>query len=138
NKRIYHALNMVLPMQSNILHIANDYGQVDILLVSKYLDRKITTFIKDSTKYIIAKNCFTNTHRKVKYILDFQNLDFQKFDTLLLTDANSMEYVTNLDLGQFENVVIVYNEKLVEKIRSLGYEIANKLDHVVVLKKSIH
>ena len=138
NKRIYHALNMVLPMQSNILHIANDYGQVDILLVSKYLDRKITTFIKDSTKYIIAKNCFTNTHRKVNYILDFQNLDFQKFDTLLLTDANSMEYVTNLDLGQFENVVIVYNEKLVEKIRSLGYEIANKLDHVVVLKKSIH
>lgn len=138
NKSIYHDLNVVLPMQTNILHVANDYGQVDILLVSKYLDRKITTFIRDSTKYIVAKNCFTNTHRKINYILDFQNLDFQKFDTLLLTDDNAMEYVTILDFSQFEKVVILKNKKLVEKIKTLGFMIAIKLDHVVVLKKTKH
>ena len=139
NKSIYHTLNMKLPVQTNMLHIANDYGQIDILLVSKYLDRKITTFIEDSNKYIIAKNCFTNTHRKVKYISNFQNLDFQKFDTLLLTDDNSIEYVTILDLNQFENIVIVdNNEKLVKKIITLGFKIAIQLDHVIILNKSRH
>ena len=31
---------MKLPMQTNTLHIANDYGQIDILLVSKYFDKE--------------------------------------------------------------------------------------------------
>lgn len=138
NKSIYHALNLELPMQTNILHIADNYGQIDILLVSKSIDRKITTFIKDSNKYNIAKNCLTNHKRKVNYIVDFQNLDFQKLDTLLLTDGEATEFLINLNLNQFKKVIVVDNEELINKIIALGFETESERDHITVLKKSRH
>ena len=138
NKSVYHTLNKALPVQSNLLHIADDYGQIDILLVSKYLDRKIITFIGDSNKQNIAKNCFINIHKKVNYIVNFQNLDFQKFDTLLLTDDNALDYLEDFDFNFFNKIVILNNDKLKEKILSLEFDTSIKYDNILVLKKSKH
>ena len=55
NKQIYHTLNEIVPIKSTILHLTNNFGQIDILLVAKHLDRKITTYISDSKKQIIAR-----------------------------------------------------------------------------------
>jgi len=124
-------------MRSKILHLADDYGQVDILLVSKYLDRKITTFIKDATKYNIANNCYTNSHRKVKYISDLSALELLQFDTLLLTSSKSIENIGSKELSKFELVVVMNEVYPIAKIIETGFKTKNEYKNIVFLKKYI-
>ena len=137
NKGYYHQLNVKLPMKSKILHLADDYGQVDILLVSKYLDRKITTFIKDATKCNIANNCYTNSHRKVKYISDLSALELLQFDTLLLTSSKSIENIDSKELSKFELVVVMNEVYPIAKIIETGFKTKNEYKNIVFLKKYI-
>jgi len=97
-------------MKSKVFHLANDYGQINILLVSKYLDRKITSFIKDKNKYNIAKNCYTTEFRKVNYVDNYENIDFQKFDVLVLSDLNVKMNLKENDLYSFKIIIIANKE----------------------------
>ena len=97
-------------MKSKVFHLADDYGQIDILLVSKYLNRKITSFIKDKNKYNIAKNCYTTEFRRVNYVDNYENIDFQKFDVLVLSDLNVKMNLKEKDLHCFDKIVIVNKE----------------------------
>ena len=97
NKKEYHILNEEIPMRAKILHIGDDYGQLDILLVSKSLDRKITTFIQDEAKQKVARNCYTSKKRNVNYISEMDTLDYSIFDTLVLTNSKS-ETIINIKI----------------------------------------
>ncbi len=135
NNSLYHNLNLVISKNTKIFHVADDYGQIDILLVSKYLGRQITTYIKNPNKYAIANHCFTNTHRKVNYISDFQNLDFRKFETLLLTDDNAIDYFDEIDFTHFEKIVCSNKEQLIKKVTELGFENKIGIKNFMVLSK---
>ena len=135
NKNVYHSLNEIVPMRSKILHIANDFGQIDILLISKYLDRKITSFIKDKNKQPVARNCYTNKKRRVEYISAMNNLDYSIFDTLLLTNSESESIIDNSKLENFKKIIIVNRACSVEKIIALGFKIIKEKDQVVLLEK---
>ena len=96
--------------RANILHIGNDYGQIDILLKSKYLDRKITSFIINEDKCIIAKNCYTTKVRKVNYIENLNNITVADKSILLLSNINDNSVLDNLDLTQFIQVVLLNSD----------------------------
>jgi hypothetical protein len=135
NLSFYHQLNMRLPMKSKILHIADDYGQIDILLVSKYLDRRITTFIKDKSKSIIAKNCYTNIFRKVKYISDLITFDTKQIETLLLTNSKDIQEVSSVELSNFDLIVVVNDAYPISKIIDKGFNINVQYENITFLKK---
>jgi len=135
NKNVYHSLNEIVPMRSKILHIANDFGQIDILLVSKYLDRKITSFIKDKNKQSVARNCYTNKKRRVKYISEMNTLDYSIFETLLLSNPESESIIDNSKLENFKKIIIVNKACSVEKIIALGFKIIKEKDQVILLEK---
>ena len=101
NKKAYHLLNNNIPMRSKILHIGEDYGQLDILLVSKYAERKITSFIADETKQKVARNCYTSKKRKVNYISEIEELDKSVFQTIVLVNTN---IETIIDISKFPNL----------------------------------
>lgn len=124
NKAIYHSLNSKVPMKSKIFHLADDYGQINILLVSKSLDRKITTFIGDKQKSAIAKNCYTCSNRKVKYVSKIDKDDIKKMDCLLLTSAMSIQFIDNIDLTTFERIVCFDQEQIINKISKSGFKIS--------------
>ena len=134
NKGIYHVLNDKLPMKSSILHIADDYGQIDILLVSKYIDRRITAFMDNQTKVSVAKNCYTSSHRKVNYVSDIEQVEVQKFDSLLLTSSRSLEIIDSFDLTNFENIVCVNQDQNTSKIIEKGFEISYTDEYIVCFK----
>ena len=136
NKGSYHKLNLELPMKSKILHIADDYGQRDILLVSRSLNRKITSFIFDKEKRNIARNCYTNSHRRVNHVSNIKELNMGYFDTLLLTNAKSEEIIDTSKIINFNHVVIVDQIFPLENILSLGYEIRNEIENIVLLEKN--
>ena len=121
-------------MKSSILHIADDYGQIDILLVSKYIDRRITTFIDNQTKVSVAKNCYASLLRKVNYVPDIKQVETQKFDSLLLTSSRSMEIIDSFDLTNFEQIVCVNQDQNTSKIIEVGFEISYTDEYIVCFK----
>ena len=137
NKSLYHNLNNYIKMKTKILHLANDYGQTDILLISKSIERKITTFISDTKKREIALHCFTLKSRKVSYIdsLTTNDLNLEQFNTLLITDINANEYVSLLNLTNFETIVVVNKIFPIEDILLLGFKLHFKNTHINLLKQ---
>ncbi len=105
NKALYHTLNEVIPLKTTIFHIANDYGQIDILLKSKSLDRKITTFIKNDLKRKVAQNCYTTQIRKVDYV---EHLETQIIENsiLIISNTNLSDQVS-INLAKFEQIILV-------------------------------
>ena len=135
NKQWYFTLNKIVPIKSKILHIADDFGQIDILLVAKFLDRKITTFIQDKDKQTIAKSCFTNLHRGVKYLFKFEEQLQLNFDVLLITSKDSENVISLSEIEKFKEIIIVNNAYTIKKIETIGFVIVSEKNNIVLLKK---
>jgi len=132
NKLIYKKLSDILPAKANIIHLADDYGQIDILLVARFLDRKITTLIEDQEKRLIAKHCYTNLHRKVEYLDDFGQFSLKNDDFLIISVdfENNKEVHEIVDLG-INNVFLVKNNHLMNEFTRKGYQIKSQ-DHYTI------
>ena len=135
-KRDYNELNIVLPMKAKILHIADDYGQLDILLVAKSIERKITSFLLDESNCLIAKNCFTSRSRGVDYISTLDNLDLFRFDVLLISSGNNTEDVWDAIIDRFDRIVIINSGVSEEKFKNLGYSKENISERVFLLNRT--
>lgn len=107
NKGIYQAMNLQLPMQSKILHIGNDFGQIDILLVARSMERKISSVMFDERNYVIAKNCLTTQRRNVNYIKRIEDVDIQLFDVLVISEFNTIDLLSINDICNFETILLV-------------------------------
>ena len=64
----YHELAHSLPEKARILHIADDYGQLDFLLLLTYPERKIVSVITDDEKRAIAQHSYLTKIRKIQYV----------------------------------------------------------------------
>ena len=133
NKDKYLVLNNNIPMKSKIVHFGDDFGQIDILLVAKSLDRKITCIITNDEKQCIAKNCYTNTSRKVNYNNSIDTLLFENYDVLLVSNINSDHQLKDPVILRFKTIVVVDNSLVVTKIKELGFQISFEKESVVFL-----
>ncbi|WP_238988384.1 MMPL family transporter [Aureibaculum marinum] len=135
NKQIYKELSDGLPVKSDITHIADDYGQIDILLVSRFLDRKISCYIQDHEKRNIAKNCYTVIHKKVNYLNDFEQLISQNIKFLIISALITTPSVVKriIDL-QISNIFLVKNKRLSEEFVKNGYHIKCQNKSVIYLE----
>jgi len=107
NKSIYYTLNQQLPMKCNVLHVGNDLGQLDILLVARSLERKITSVIFDDKNDLIARNCYTSKQRPVDYLTSLDNVETKLFDVLLLSDKKVINSIKKEDLEGFKQIILV-------------------------------
>lgn len=134
-KKKYLILNNKTPLKSKILHFADDFGQLDILLVAKSLDRKITSIISDNDKYRIAKNCYTNNHRKVKYALNVDDILTSDFEVLLVSTPNLFNNIDESIVLNFKTIIVFNTSLVVNRVVALGYDIKYEKESVVLLSK---
>lgn len=85
NKSVYFELNKQIPKDANILHIADDFGQKDILLALQKPGRTIFSCIKDIEKRQIAQQSYLVKKRKINYIANMNEMN-KKIDVLLISD----------------------------------------------------
>jgi 1-acyl-sn-glycerol-3-phosphate acyltransferase len=85
NKSVYFELNKHIPKNASILHMADDFGQKDILLTLYQAERRIFSFIKDDERRATAKQTYLVKKRKLKYISSIPEID-KKIDILLISD----------------------------------------------------
>lgn len=85
NKSVYFELNKHIPKNASILHMADDFGQKDILLTLYQAERRIFSFIKDEERRATAIQTYLVKRRKLNYISSIPEID-KKIDILLISD----------------------------------------------------
>ncbi len=88
NKSVYFELNKHIPKDANILHMADDFGQKDILLTLYQAERRIFSLIQDDEKRAVAIHNYMVKRRKLHYIKDISEVT-KTIDVLLVSDKNS-------------------------------------------------
>ncbi|MCF6346973.1 MAG: MMPL family transporter [Flavobacteriaceae bacterium] len=137
NKELYKTVADILPLKAEISHLADNYGQLDILLVSRSIDRKITTFIDDDEKQIIASNCYTTMHRKVNYVQTIDKLITKK-TTILIISSGSKKLISELKNPlpvELREVILIDNEKFKDYFSERGFNRYNNETNIIHLKK---
>ncbi|MDF2553699.1 MAG: glycerol acyltransferase [Chryseobacterium sp.] len=130
NKSVYFELNKHIPKDANILHIADDFGQKDILLTLQQAGRRVFSLIKDEEKRQIAENNYVVKTRKINYIKNISEIT-KDIDVLLVSDARfNVNEITQLP----KTIIFVNAENIVfenpafnlvftsESIRVFGHE----------------
>lgn len=128
NKSKYFNLNKYFKKDEKILHIANDYGQIDILLLLQQASRKIFTFIKNLEKREIAEQNYLVQRRKLIYLKNLTDIS-KKPDVLLISDEN-------FDLKSLENLPpkIIYFKVEAPQEGISGYILENQEDGIAVYR----
>jgi len=87
HKSVYFELDRHIPKDASILHIADDFGQKDILLTLYQAERRIFSFIENNERRQTATQTYLVKRRKLNYINDFSEIN-KDIDVLLVSDHN--------------------------------------------------
>lgn len=136
NLQLYFDLNKWIDFKARILHIANDYGQLDILLALQEPQRKIDSVIISEENRAIAKTNYLLKKRKIHYLDPNTLSTLKNYDVVLISNE---EAVTNLVgvCNLASTIIILKNKNLKELIASFGFQIEHETEEMIVLKKVI-
>jgi 1-acyl-sn-glycerol-3-phosphate acyltransferase len=87
HKSVYFELNKHIPKDASILHIADDFGQKDILLTLYQAERRIFSFIENDERRQTARQTYLVKRRKLNYINNLSEIN-KNIDVLLVSDHN--------------------------------------------------
>lgn len=133
-KKTYLKLNSFLKDDAKILHFADDYGQIDVLLALQQPKRKIQTLIQNEEKKGVASTSFVVKKREIRYLVTISDYD-QKASTLLISDKN---YICSKYLECNETIrqiILIDNLGLKNNFESLGFKVTNEAENILVLIK---
>ena len=131
NFETYFALNNLIGSKAKILHFADDYGQLDILMALQESQRKIDSYIEDENKRSCAKTNHYLKKRSIKYLDSLMDIDLSKYEIILVT--NNAFYQ---ELEAFKGkVIIIKSNAILENLTKLNFQIESETDQLIVLKK---
>ncbi len=129
----YHKLNHLIPAKAKILHLANDYGQLDVLLALQQSQRTLVSFIGNEEKRSVAKTHYLLKKRNITYP-DTLELDSPtRYDVILVSDENS--YCPPEDLVLLSDCIILWHGQSKDKFLALGYTASGE-GPLTILNKS--
>lgn len=131
-KKLYLRLNTYLAPDSKTLHLANDYGQLDVLLALQQPNRKIQSYLSDVEKRDVAQTNYIVKNRNIQYLTALEEND-KKWNTLLVSDPGSP--VNTLNMSACHTVVLIDNFGLKAYFVSLGYTLTQEDSAILVLNK---
>jgi hypothetical protein len=135
NKHLYHQLQGLIPEKVKLLHLGNDFGEIDILMVSKHLGRRITSYIEDRERRCIAENCYTSKMKRVKYCHSLEEVREDDFQILLLSQQINANLSRHF-LRSWPAQIIVVNDILSRKeAEELGFITDRELDQITCYKR---
>ena len=134
--QLYYDLNKWIDAKAKIVHFANDYGQLDVLLTLQEPQRKIDSVIISDENRVVSQTNYIVSKRKIHYWNSIDPIVLKRYDVVLISDEseiNSLEIVCNLA----NTLILVNAKKLKENILSFGFEIEFDAEDLIVVKKKI-
>src|SRR6218665_3088876 len=133
NKTWYYRLNTYIGANAKILHLANDYGQLDVLLALQQPQRKIVSVVADEEKRSVAETNYVLQKRNIRYAegITFEN----KYDVLLISDQNINLTFETGNLSQ--TLILLHNDSIKTIAESFGFTVIHQEESLIVLKKQL-
>lgn len=130
---LYFKLNVLISPKAKIIHFANDYGQLDVLLSLQESQRKMDSFIADEEKRAVAKTNYIVQKRIIHYLETRQEFKNSDYEVVLISDKNCENWT---EICKLTNTVILVNSSnLKEEIIALSFDIDIENENLIVLKK---
>lgn len=134
NLETYYHLNKYLSAKAKVLHLSNDYGQLDVLLTLQEPQRKIVSFINDEEKISVAKTNYFLKKRKILYVDQLESALENQHEVLLISDQNYNDNPENFVSG-FSSVILLHCPHYKTKLIASGFEIVSEENGITVLNK---
>ncbi len=131
----YFCLGKQLSAKAKILHLSNDYGQLDVLLALQEPQRKIHSYISDEEKRDVAKTNYIVNKRKISYLENLETLSENQYDAILISDENSENEIQKL-LLLTSCVILMDCPRLKNTLINFGFESVFEETDLIVLKKN--
>jgi len=134
NLETYYHLNKYLSAKARILHLASDYGQLDLLLALQEPLRKIDSYNCDEEKLAVAKTNYIVRKRKISYFETLESTLKNQYDAVLISDE---EYQNDLEevIATTSCVILVNCSNLKSALLTFDFEIISEENQIIVLKK---
>lgn len=131
NSQTYFELNKVLGSKAKILHFADDFGQLDVLLALQESQRKIDCFIENDLKRSCAKTNHYLKKRSINYLDSTTEINTLKHETILITTAHF-----NFEMDTFLGTIVLFkNLEIQSYLMNKGFKIVNENSKYIILKK---
>lgn len=130
NKTVYYTLNSIFSPNEKIMHYANDFGQIDFLLLLQQAARKVNSFIHTEENRQIAKTNYITKIRTLDYPENFHVIEDYK--TILISTFIHKVHVDTI--SQFEKIIVLKNRNIDESILS-AYTLQKETDEYAVYTK---
>ena len=134
NLEAYHHLNKYISPKANLIHLADDYGQLDVLLSLQESQRKITSFISNEQKRATAKLNHVVNKRLISYLDDFNKIKTNNYDVALISNANFEIAITKI-INSTNRIILINTSKNKNVFIEKGFEIESEENNIVVLNK---
>jgi 1-acyl-sn-glycerol-3-phosphate acyltransferase len=134
NLETYYLLNKYIKAKVKILHLNNDYGQLDLLLTLQEPQRKVDSYTTDEEKHEVAQTNYIVKKRNIHYL---ENLDiaFQKqYDVVLVSDESYNPIIEKI-IPATSCFILINSASLKDTLLNFGYTCTNEEDKIIVLKK---
>jgi 1-acyl-sn-glycerol-3-phosphate acyltransferase len=131
---LYYNLNKWIDTKARILHFANDYGQLDMLIGLQEPLRKIDSLIVLDENRVVAESNYIVRKRKIQYLNTNEPIVLKKYDVVLISDEKAVidwEEICNLTA----TIILLNSNNLKDKVLSFGFEIDHDIENLIVLKK---
>lgn len=134
NLETYYNLNKYINPKAKILHLGNDYGQLDVLLTLQEAQRKVFSFINDEEKMLVAKTNYFLVKRKIVYLDNLELAAGDQYEVLLVSDESFKDEIEKL-ITNIPFVILVNSSALKNQLLNSDFEIAAEENNIIVLKK---
>lgn len=108
-----HALNRIIPHDAKILHIAHQYGELDVLLTLLQAKRKIVSYIENPEQRQVAQQNHYLKTRKISLVESLNHIP----ETEVMLIHHDMELPTNIPLPN----MLIFPIQNVLTIPPVGY-----------------
>ncbi|TDE31727.1 glycerol acyltransferase [Flavobacterium ranwuense] len=131
----YRLINDISP-KAKVLHLADDYGQLDVLLSLQESQRKVVSYISDEEKRAVAKMNYIVKKRSIHYLETIENFESNKYDVVLISDRHIK--INLEDIGNLAKTIILINApNLKDTVLSLGFDIDIEIEKGIILRKNM-
>jgi 1-acyl-sn-glycerol-3-phosphate acyltransferase len=132
---LYFNLNKHISAKAKILHLANDYGQLDALLGLQEPQRKIVSFIADEEKRDVAKTNYISKKRKISYVENLEMTFENQYEVVLISDENYTDDILKI-AALTSSIILVDCSRLKNTITNFGFDSVLEENGLIVYKKN--
>lgn len=135
NLDVYYRLNKYISAKAKILHLSNDYGQLDVLLTLQEPQRKVTGYNFDEEKLAVATTNYFLRKRKIAYTEKLEMALQNQYDVVLISDEKYQDDLEKV-IALTSTFILINSAGFKNTLIGFGFETVSEDSAIIVLKKN--